>query len=252
MGNTSQTIECVPRHCIPGARTLPALASRAASRFQLQINPLSTNLQFMRGDRIPFSHLLPVIDLALLVLLVIVPITMTSLHLYQASKGANQVQIHSGQFDMTLPRDQIVPWAIRTVTVSKARTIKKINMPGTFFDILISLPTSWPSTWHPAALLPETWDALVYPFFCLPFWWLIGCGLDCLLGRQRFHWSLLLVGTLLFGLCLTLALGLSFVMSAAERKYASWPPLGLTGWTIAFAVLPIAWIMQAIRSRPND
>jgi len=27
---------------------------------------------------------------------------------------------------------------------------------------------------------------------------------------------------------------------------------GFAGWTIAFAVLPIAWIMQSIRPRPND
>jgi hypothetical protein len=203
----------------------------------------------MRGDRIAFSHLLPVVDLALVVLLLFVPITLMSVRLYEASAGSNQVHVHTDQSDISLSRDQIVPLAIRIVTVSKARTIKKINMPGTFFDILISLPTSWPSTWHPAALLPETWDALVYPFFCLPFWWLVGCGLDDLLRKERLHWSLLLVGTLLFGLCLTLALDLRFVMSAAERQYASWPPLGLTGWTIAFAILPIAWITQSIRQR---
>jgi hypothetical protein len=200
----------------------------------------------MREDRIPFSHLLPVVDLALLALLVFVPITLMSLRLYQASKGSDQVHVHTDQSDMSLPRDQIVPLAIRMVTVSKAETIKAINLPGAIFQILISLPTSRRSGWHPAALLLQTWQALVYPFFCLPFWWLVGCGLDCLLGRERFHWSLLLVGTLLFGLCLTLALGLRFVMSAAERQYASWP-LGLTGWTIAFAVLPIAWITQSIR-----
>jgi hypothetical protein len=203
----------------------------------------------MREDRVPLSHLLPIVDLALLVLLVIVPITLTSVHLYQASKGATQIHIHSGQVEMSLPRNQIVPLAIRMETVSKAHIIQGINVPGTIFEILISLPTSWPATWHPAALLPETWDALVFPFFGLPFWWLVGCGLDGLISNERLHWSLLLVGTLLFGLCLTLALGLSFVMSAAERQFANWPPLGLTGWTIAFAVLPIAWIMQLSRQR---
>jgi hypothetical protein len=127
--------------------------------------------------------------------------------------------------------------------------MKAINLPGMVFDILISLPTSWPSTWHPQALLRDTWDALVYPFFCLPFWWLVGCGLDGLLRKERFHWSLLLVGALLAGTCVVLALGFHFGIPDAERRDNPWLMRGLTGWTIAFAVLPMAWIMQSIRHR---
>jgi hypothetical protein len=203
----------------------------------------------MREDRIPLSHLLPIVDLALLVLLVIVPITLTSVHLYQASKGATQIHIHSGQLEMSLPRNQIVPLAIRMVTVSKAHVIQGVNVPGTIFEILISLPTSWPAIWHPAALLPETWDALVFPFFGLPFWWLVGCGLDGLISNERLHWSLLLIGTLLAGGCLALVLGFHVGISAAEREGNPWLMRGLTGWTIASAVLPIAWIVQSIRRR---
>jgi hypothetical protein len=206
----------------------------------------------MRGDRIPFSHILPVIDLALLVVLVFVPITMSALHLYQASNGSDPVHIHSGQIEMTFPRNQVVPWSIRVVTVSKAPAVKAINIPGTIFDVLISLPASWPSTWHPAALLDETWDALVYPFYCLPFWWLVGCGLDGLFRKERLHWSLLLIGTLLSGTCLALTLAFRLGMSVSERIGADWFIRGFAGWTIAFAVLPIAWVMQSIRLRSKD
>jgi hypothetical protein len=206
----------------------------------------------MREDRIPLSHILPVVDLALLVLLVFVPITMTAMHLYAALKGSSQVEIHSGQFDMTLPRDQIVPAAIRMVTLSKAQTMMAINLPGMVFEILISLPTSWPLTWHPAAMLLDTWRALVYPFFCLPFWWLVGCGLDGIVSRQRLHWSLLLIGTLLSGTCLTFALGFRFGMSVTERQDSTWVIAGFAAWSIAFAVLPSAWIMQSIRQRRNS
>jgi hypothetical protein len=152
----------------------------------------------MREERIPLSHILPVIDLSLLVLLVIVPITLTSAHL---------------------------------------------------FEILISLPTSWPAIWHPAALLPETWDALVLPFFALPFWWLVGCGLDALIAKERLHWSLLLIGTLLAASCLALLLGFHAGISTAEQEASPWRMRGLAGWTIAFAVLPIAWIVQSTRQR---
>jgi hypothetical protein len=204
----------------------------------------------MRGDRIPFSHILPVIDLALLVVLVFVPITRTVLHLYETSRGAELIHIHTDLFEGVLQRSQIVPWSIRAATVPKAGLIKEINLPGTIFEILISLPMSWPSMWHPAALMKETWEALVWPFFCLPFWWLVGCGLDGLISRERLHWSLLLIGTLFAGTCLALVLGLHFGISGAEQENSGWLMHGLIGWTIAFAVLPIAWIAQSIRQRP--
>ena len=207
----------------------------------------------MRQDRISFSHLLPVVDLALLVLLVIVPITLTSVHLYQASKGATQIHIHSGQFEMSLPRDQIVPWAIRIVTLQKARIIMAINLPGALIQGLISLPsrTSPPQAWHPQALAVETWQALVFPFFALPFWWLVGCGLDALLNKERLHWSLLLTGTLLFGLCVAALISFCFPTPAADRIDLALWIRSFAGWTVGFVILPIAWIAQWIRQRRN-
>ena len=93
---------------------------------------------------------------------------------------------------MDLQRDQIVPWAIRVATVPKASTIMAINLPGSVLQSLISLPsrTSTSPGWHPQALALETWQALVFPFFALPFWWLVGCGLDALVYNERLHWSL--------------------------------------------------------------
>src|SRR5581483_6632270 len=125
-------------------------------------------------DRIPFSHLLPLIDLVLLVILIFVPVTLTALRLYQAAGSSDRVHLHSGEFDLDVPRDQIIPWAIRVATAPRARIMTAINLPGSVIQSLISLPsrTSTPSGWHPQALALETWQALVFPFFALPFWWL--------------------------------------------------------------------------------
>ena len=207
----------------------------------------------MRQDRIPLSHILPVVDLALLVLLVIVPITLTSIHLYEASKGATQIHIHSGQLEMSLPRNQIVPLAIRMETVAKAHTMMFINPPGILIQKLISLSscTSSPGGWHPQALALETWQALVFPFFALPFWWLVGCGLDALLNKERLHWSLLLTGTLLFGLCVAALISFCFPMPAADRIDLALWIRSFAGWTVGFVILPIAWIAQWIRQRRN-
>lgn len=208
----------------------------------------------MRGDRIPFSHILPIIDLALLVVLVFVPITMTVVHLYAASKGSAQVRVPYGGLDLTVPRDQIVPAAIRMETIPRAHTMMAINLPGILIKALISLPfhTSPTSTWHPHALLLDTWRALVFPFFCLPFWWLVGCGLDTLMYRERLHWPLLLTGTVFFVLFLMVILAFCFPMLASDRADVVWLMKGLIGWTIAFAVLPTAWIVQSIRRRGNE
>jgi hypothetical protein len=205
----------------------------------------------MREDRIPLSHILPVVDLALLVLLVIVPITLTSVHLYEASKGATQIHIHSGQFETIVPRSQIVPWAIRMETMTRAHTIMAINLPGVLLQALISLPSikSGAQSWHPQALTLETWQALVFPFFALPFWWLVGRGLDGLIGEERLHWSLLLAGTLLSATCLALTVDFRLSMSVSERIGSDWFIRGFAAWSIAFAVLPVAWIMQLSRQR---
>jgi hypothetical protein len=203
----------------------------------------------MRGDRIAFSHLLPVVDLALLVVLVFVPITLMSIRLYKASAGSNHVHIHTDQLDMNLPRDQIVPWAIRAATVPRAQTMMFINLPGILIQKLISLlsGTSWPGGWHPQALALETWQVLVFPFFALPFWWLVGCGLDALLNKERLHWSSLLTGTLLFGICVAALISFCFPIPAADRIDLALWIRSFAGWTVGFAVLPIAWIAQSIR-----
>jgi hypothetical protein len=203
-------------------------------------------------DRIPFSHLLPLIDLTLLVILVFVPITLTALQLYTASKGADQVHVRGGRFEATIPRDQIVPWAIRAATVPRAQSIIAIDLPGALIQSIISLPshTSASSGWHPQALALETWQALVFPFFALPFWWLVGCGLDTLIYKERLHWSLGVIGILFFASCLVSLIVIWIGASTSERSDVL--VKGVAGWTIAFGVLPIAWIMQSIRPRPKD
>ncbi|MGA9718241.1 MAG: hypothetical protein WBQ79_08165 [Acidobacteriaceae bacterium] len=200
-------------------------------------------------DRIPFSHLLPLIDLALLFVLVLVPISLTTLRLYEAAKGADRVHVHTSQLDMVLQRDQFVPWAIRVATVPKARTIMAINLPGSVIQSLISLPSgsSTPSGWHPQALALETWQALVFPFFALPFWWLVGCGLDTLVYNERLSLSLAVIGTVSFASCLVPLIVLWISAAASERSDVL--VKGVAGWTIGFAILPIAWIVQSIRKR---
>lgn len=202
-------------------------------------------------DRLPFSHLLPLIDLALLIILVFVPITMTALHLYSASKSADPVHLHLGEYEMTVPQSQIIPWSIRIATGRRARTMIAINIPGELIQLLISIPSvaSGAQGWHPHALTLQTWLALAFPFFALPFWWLVGCGLDGLVYKERLHWALRVIGTICFAYCLAIVFGYFFFRMPAVDRADLAPVRGAIAWTIGFATLPAAWITQSIRQR---
>lgn len=198
-------------------------------------------------DRIPFSHLLPLIDLALLVILVFIPVTLTAFRLYQAANNSDHVHLRSGEFDVDLPRDQIIPWAIRAATTPRARIMTAINLPGGLIQKLISLSAHTLLPWHPRSLTLETWQTLVYPFFALPFWWLVGRGIDGLLEKERLHWSLLVTGAVLFGLCLAALISFYFPMPAADRMDLALYIKSVLAWALGFAILPATWVVQSIR-----
>jgi hypothetical protein len=76
----------------------------------------------------------------------------------------------------------------------------------------------------------RAWNALSFPFYCLPFWWFVGRGFDVLLSRERLSWPSLPLGTLLCVFFLFLMLGLRLGISAEERKGLSYPFWGFGLW----------------------
>jgi hypothetical protein len=198
-------------------------------------------------EPIRFAHLLPLLALALLVLLVLVPVTVTALHLYQAAGSSPMLHVHTAQIVGELPRSQIVPLSIRIVTMHRAALMRAINLPGALPEAALSLAASgWPlSGWHPPGLLFETWSALVYPFFALPFWWLAGRGLDALLLREPLPAALSVAGAVLGLLAAGLALHLWH--GAGARPDLEPARNAALAWAAAFAVLPLA---HGIARRP--
>jgi hypothetical protein len=198
----------------------------------------------LKVRRFSFALLLPLAELAAWTEIVAAPTALTVYRLHQAARGSDRIGVHFGQFQITLPRRRWLPWALESVSMERWRAITAANLPGTAIETLISLLTSWPSLWHPSGLSSEAWRTVAYPFFCLPAWWFVGLGLDGLLRRRRLHWATLLTGSILCLLFLVPIFGFRFGLSAAERVGMGWVFFGFGFWTVAFGILPIAWIRQ--------
>jgi hypothetical protein len=124
-----------------------------------------------------------------------------------------------------------------------------INMPGMFVEMLVDLPTTWPDSWHPAGLMLMSWRAIIMPFYCLPFWWFVGVGLDTAVGRRNLRWGWLTLGTALFVLLAVLSVGLRFGLPEADRAEATKWVISLCFWMIGFSTFPTAWILQRRRAK---
>jgi hypothetical protein len=207
----------------------------------------------MKVSRASFSVMLPLFELAIWVVLVVVPATLVFLNLNQTAHGSPTAHVGTERFGLEIPRQRVLWFAFWSATNNKAHAIAAINIPGTIPEVLISLPTSWPQSWHPAGWLIDSWRALIFPFFCLPAWWFVGLGVDSLLGWRRLHWVTLLLGSIFFLLFAVLFLGFRFGMSISERTESDirWVLWGFGLWALLFAAFPCAWLRQR-RSRTAE
>ena len=193
--------------------------------------------------------LLPLLALCVWVVVVAVPITPLYFQLREEAKTAKDKTVKAGDFQYTVTRDQYLSYSLGQAMAGRSQIIVAINPPGNVVETLLSLPTSWPKMYHPEGMEMETWQALMLPLFCLPFWWFAGRGLDALIGRRRMHWSLFLLGTLLFAGAVLLSAGAMLSMGSVSPDDNPWLPWGVLGWALLLAWMPIGWIVQSRRSR---
>jgi len=199
----------------------------------------------MSIPRISFSLLLPIVELALWAVLVPTGAGLTYYRLYRAARGSQGVRIHSGQFELTVPRGGWVGFALASVPACRSRTIIVVNLPGLVADVVLSLPTAQPGRWHPSAMSLDTWRSFTFPFYCLPAWWFAGCGLDGLLGRRRLNRVMLWTGSA-FCLMYVSALIGYFMSAPADEADLRWLLPGLWLWAILFGVLPLNWLRRRV------
>ena len=198
----------------------------------------------MKPQRLPFRYLLPLLSILLWVVLIGVRGTIAYVHLQQSAHGAASVTLHAGNIEWTIPRDRLASTAFRMAAIGPGQFLQAVNLAGLPVDILMArILGTWPSMWNPDGFSHIDWPGVAYPFYCLPFWFFAGFGIDALLGRPA-RWPWLLAGTLACLTFLVFFLGMRFGLSADERNEITKPIYGFLFWAILLAVFPASWFRR--------
>ncbi len=135
----------------------------------------------MRTSRLRFSFLLPLLELAVWVAVLLVPATLRGFN--------NLARNEPGSLTATLSpgaKFEVATWlAVQASPVGVSHAISALNIPGLLGEFLISLATTWPQSWRPFLLNLDVWRAISLPFMALPAWWFAGRGIDFLVSRER-------------------------------------------------------------------
>jgi hypothetical protein len=196
-----------------------------------------------------FAKWFLILDLGIWLSFFAIPAANALFNLELAARGAKAVHLAGGSFSADIPRSRFIPFALEAASFQNRHTIMALNTPGMFGEILVSLPTTWPMSFRPHGMMFDEWRCLSLPFFCAPFWWFAGRGVDGLVGLRKPHWSVAVLGAALSVFFLVLFLGLQFMMSADERAETVWPLWGLILWGLLFAIQPLAWWLRRRSAR---
>jgi hypothetical protein len=130
-----------------------------------------------------------------------------------------------------------------------------LNMPAFLVEIAISLPTTWPDSWHPRLPFPFDdlwfWRAISWPIYALPLWWLAGRGIDGLSQPEAFSVRLRirLVEVIFMGVIGVLSgiIGIGLFLTAESDNSndpLKWAVVPCLLWLSFGLVSVIAWIRQ--------
>ncbi|SEG21864.1 hypothetical protein SAMN05421819_2245 [Bryocella elongata] len=205
----------------------------------------------MRAPRLPFSLLLPALDLALWVFLSLIPVTLYYFgFLADAQEDHRPVAVAQHE-QLHVQPQEVAAQQLEVAMDWRSRTLMDINPPALGMETLVSIGPRWPEIWHPDAIALATWRALVYPLYALPAWWLAGIALDALFGRRRLHWLLFAGDIVLFLFCGLMAVAGSMISLQGDAADIS-RTIGCIVWSLLFAVAPVAWWRQRRRDARRD
>jgi hypothetical protein len=189
-----------------------------------------------------------VVALAVWAAVIAVPAVQTYWTLRAIGAQGKNATVSVGTFHGTILPENFRPFAVNEAVVTHSHALTAIAMPGALVEMPLTIALTNPSLWYPMQMDEWTWSLLETPLYCLPAWWLVGIGMEGLLGQRRVRWPLLLVGsvawaTFAFMLCEYL-LGWLLPGHAVE----GWVVAGFGLWLGLFGVLPAAWILRGRRA----
>ena len=203
----------------------------------------------MRIVPVPFTLLLPGLALAVWVLIVAVPAVGTYMQLRQVTRGGKNATVSAGKFHSTIPPENFLAFAVNAAVVTRSHAITAMNLPGAMVEMPVGVAMTHPSVWYPRELDQWTGSLLAMPVLCLPAWWMVGLGVEALLGRRRLRWPLVLLGSVLCGMFVALLGGAVLGWTPQDRAAGGWVYVGLGLWIALFAVVPAAGVRQWVRLR---
>ena len=204
----------------------------------------------MRWERLRsarFGWLLPVVGVAVWVWVIALPAVQTYRALRAIGAQGKNAAVSVGTFHATILAENFWPFAVNEAVVTHSHALTAIAMPGALVEMPLTIALTNPSLWYPKQMDEWTWSLLEAPLYCLPAWWLVGLGMEGLLGRRRVRWVLLLLGsvawaTFAFMLCEYL---LGWLLPG--RAVEGWVVAGFGLWIALFSVLPAVWILRGRR-----
>lgn len=184
----------------------------------------------MDKARISFARTLPIVALLLSFLITAIPATIAYSHQLQ----------HSAPHAL---RDSLTTAASHT-----SHTVQALNMPAFLVEIFSGvLSGEGLHGWSPYPIDLLTWRAIIFPIYCLPFWWFVGLAMDALLAGHRLRRSLLFVGCILWATSFSLMC--VWVISAAPRALLILPYFGFALWICLLSVFPGTLVRERLAHR---
>jgi hypothetical protein len=177
---------------------------------------------------------------------------------YRAQRFLNDIRSEHLVLNLSLP-DPSGPsrkpdWKDRLLNLRMNGTkyVVALNMPGLILDLVPLAIRHKPTIGVSTTFLFDrwAWGAIFYPFYALPFWWILGRSFDCALALQastpiRLRWWDLaaMLPAAILGLTAISALFTSTPADRADHEYMLLIDV-VIGWGILCSSACVIWILQ--------
>ena len=179
---------------------------------------------------VKFRWWLPVLSLVVWGVIVAVPAVQMDRALRAVGAEGKNAGVVVGTFRGTVLPENFAAFAMNAAVVTHSHAITAMEMPGALVQMPMVVALTNPELWYPQQLDQGTGSWLAMPLYCLPAWWLVGLGMEALVGR-RVRWLLLALGSVM---------GVGWVVVV---RVEGWVVAGLGMWMGLFAVLPVGWVV---------